>query len=328
MVGAASHHLPKTRAASPRTRPTGSAPLVAGGTASDKNRPASACTPGSDRRKWLLDVAFGATHAGASRKNSHSEDHGQASGEGVRNGRLDNLASTASPRPLLADLSTQFRKCPTGIGLSPLPLAAFAWRGDRGSGWRSHAQRRTDPAVATLRAEAGYWKSRHADALRRNEQLQDQLHQTQAEVRQLQYRLFGRKTECRLAGQNIAALVDEDLQEPVRKGGGRPGHPGHRRQGYAHLPAVEEFRELAEEARRCLQCGKLRRERTDTEGSQQLDVKVRAYGPTPTSDPACSDFVPSDASGLSHAIRQTRPPPNPAPTMRKESSCLEACSPR
>ena len=131
--------------------------------------------------------------------------------------------------------------------------------------------------VTTLRAEAGYWKSRHADALRRNEQLQSQLDEARAEVRQLQHRLFGRKAERRLAGQDIAALVDEDLQEPARTRGGQLGHTGHRRQGYAHLPAVEEFCELAEEARCCPQCGKPRLEMVATEDSQQLEVEVRAY---------------------------------------------------
>ncbi|RPJ23468.1 MAG: IS66 family transposase, partial [Planctomycetaceae bacterium] len=131
--------------------------------------------------------------------------------------------------------------------------------------------------VSTLRAEAGYWKSRHADALKRNEDLKRQLDQARAEVRQLQQRLFGRKAECRLAGQKIAALVDEDLQAPDRKRGGQRGHVGHRRESYAHLPAQEEFCELPEEARRCPHCGKPRVEMATTEDSQQLEIEVRAH---------------------------------------------------
>jgi hypothetical protein len=98
--------------------------------------------------------------------------------------------------------------------------------------------------VLPLRAEAGYWKSRHADALQRNEQLKAQLEQAQAEIRQLKERLLGRKAECRLAGQKIAELVDEDRQRPARKRGDQAGHTGHRRASIAHLPARAEFCEL------------------------------------------------------------------------------------
>ena len=40
---------------------------------------------------------------------------------------------------------------------------------------------------------------------------------------------------------------------------------------------MEEFCELAEEARCCPQCGKPRLEMVATEDSQQLEVEVRAY---------------------------------------------------
>ena len=131
--------------------------------------------------------------------------------------------------------------------------------------------------VSILRADVGYWKSRHADALKRNEDLQRQLDQARAEVRRLQQRHFGHKAECRLAGQKIAALVDEDLQEPDRQRGGQKGHAGHRRESYAHLPAEEEFCELPEEARCCPHCGKPRVEMSSTEDSQQLEIEVRAH---------------------------------------------------
>src|SRR3989304_5677119 len=108
--------------------------------------------------------------------------------------------------------------------------------------------------VATLRAEAGYWKSRHADALQRNEELQVEVQQARVETRQLKDRLFGRKTEHRLAGQDIAELVDEDLALAPRKRGGQAGHVGRRRRNYTHLPAVEEFRTLPAEAQCCSRC--------------------------------------------------------------------------
>ena len=131
--------------------------------------------------------------------------------------------------------------------------------------------------VATLRAEAGYWKSRHADAVKRNEQLQAELQQARGEVRQLKAKLFGRKAERRLAGQDLAKLIEDEGQSPPRKRGGQPGHRGHRRIDYSHLPAVEEIRTLPSEERRCERCGKPRLEMADTEDSEQVEIEVRAH---------------------------------------------------
>jgi transposase len=131
--------------------------------------------------------------------------------------------------------------------------------------------------VATLRAEAGYWKSRHADAVKRNEQLQSELDQARGEIRQLKDKLFGRKSERRSAGQHLAKLVEEEGPSPPRKRGGQPGHRGHGRIDYSHLPAVEEIRTLSAEERRCERCGKPRLEMTDTEDSEQIEIEVRAH---------------------------------------------------
>jgi ssDNA-binding Zn-finger/Zn-ribbon topoisomerase 1 len=131
--------------------------------------------------------------------------------------------------------------------------------------------------VATLRAEAGYWKSRHADTVKRNEQLQAELHQARGEIRQLKARLFGRKSERRSAGQDLAKLVEDEGSSPPRKRGGQPGHRGHRRIDCSHLPASEEIHTLPVEERRCERCGKPRLEMTDTEDSEQIEIEVRAH---------------------------------------------------
>src|SRR5882757_2618968 len=46
-----------------------------------------------------------------------------------------------------------------------------------------------------LRQQAGYWQSRHRDALRRIGELEQQVEQLQGEKRQLQADLFGRRSE-------------------------------------------------------------------------------------------------------------------------------------
>jgi transposase len=131
--------------------------------------------------------------------------------------------------------------------------------------------------VTTLRAEAGYWKSRHADAVKRNRQLQAELQQARGDIRQLKDKLFGRRSERRLAGQDLAKLVEEERPSPPRKRGGQPGHRGHRRIDYSHLPAVEEICTLSAEEQRCQRCGKPRLEMSDTEDSEQVEIEVRAH---------------------------------------------------
>src|SRR4030066_1697320 len=49
--------------------------------------------------------------------------------------------------------------------------------------------------VRQLRCDVGYWKSRHADAVKRNERLTEELHQAQGQIRSLQGKLLGRKSE-------------------------------------------------------------------------------------------------------------------------------------
>jgi uncharacterized coiled-coil DUF342 family protein len=54
---------------------------------------------------------------------------------------------------------------------------------------------RLSQQVLELRRETGYWKSQHANALKRIESLEEELEQARAEIRKLQQRLFGRKSE-------------------------------------------------------------------------------------------------------------------------------------
>ena len=48
---------------------------------------------------------------------------------------------------------------------------------------------------ADFRREVGYWKSQHANAVKRIEQLKVELDQSRGQVRALQDKLFGRKSE-------------------------------------------------------------------------------------------------------------------------------------
>jgi hypothetical protein len=65
---------------------------------------------------------------------------------------------------------------------------------------------------AELRCEVGYWKSRHADAVKRNVKLQAELDQAKAEIRQLKDERFGKQSEKQSASDRSNQL--DDPQQP------------------------------------------------------------------------------------------------------------------
>ncbi len=133
--------------------------------------------------------------------------------------------------------------------------------------------------VAELRCEAGYWKSRHADALERIEGLKQELDQTKAENRKLKDRLFGTKSEKKKNKDRSNHLDDpqDSVAKGKRKRGGQKGGSGHGRRDYSHLPEQEEFVEVRPEERVCPRCGKPFAEMSDSEDSEQIEIEIRIY---------------------------------------------------
>ena len=71
--------------------------------------------------------------------------------------------------------------------------------------------------VSELRCEAGYWKSRHADAVTRNQELQEELDQAKAEIRKLKADQFGRKSEKQSSSDRSNDLDDPTDQNSANK---------------------------------------------------------------------------------------------------------------
>jgi transposase len=130
-----------------------------------------------------------------------------------------------------------------------------------------------------LRQQAGYWKSRHRDAVYRISELEQQVEQLKGEKRQLQADLFGRRSEARALNDRSNHLDDpqDDAQQSKRKRGQQPGNPGPKRRDYSSLPVREEFVELPQEQCVCPDCGQPLRLRTDTEDSEQIEIDVCAH---------------------------------------------------
>lgn len=129
-----------------------------------------------------------------------------------------------------------------------------------------------------FRREVGYWKSQHAKAVNRIKQLEEELDQSRGQVHALQDKLFGRKSEKSAQGNRSNDLFDpEEATATARKRGAQPGHAGHGRRDYSHLPVTEEFVSLPDESLVCPICGKSAAMMSDTEDSEVLEIDVRAH---------------------------------------------------
>jgi transposase len=133
--------------------------------------------------------------------------------------------------------------------------------------------------VAELRQEAGYWKGMFAQAKRKNEKPRNEIDALHAENRQLKDKLYGTKSEKKSSQDRSNQLEDPNgpRAAPKRSRGHQRDKPGPRRRDHSHLPVVEELVELRDDQCRCPQCGKLRKEMTETEDSELVEIDVRAY---------------------------------------------------
>jgi hypothetical protein len=132
--------------------------------------------------------------------------------------------------------------------------------------------------VSELCCEVGYWKSRHADAVKRIEQLKEELDQSRGQTRALQDKLFGRKSEKSARSDRSNDLFDpEEIAAALKHRGAQPGHEGHRRRDYSHLPVQEEFVPLPAAILACPICGKPAGMMSATEDSDVLEIDVRAH---------------------------------------------------
>ena len=107
----------------------------------------------------------------------------------------------------------------------------------------------------------------------------EELDQSRGEIRTLQDKLFGRKSEKSARSDRSNDLFDpEEVRAAVKKKrGAQPGHEGHGRRDYSHLPVEEEFVPLPEELLACPHCGKPAAMMSATEDSELLEIDVRAY---------------------------------------------------
>jgi transposase len=128
-----------------------------------------------------------------------------------------------------------------------------------------------------LRQQAGYWQSRHADAVRRLAALEQDNEQLRGENRKLQAERFGRRSEKQSGSDRSNELEDPADAKPKRPRGRQPGQPAPRRRDYSHLPTREQFLDLPEVEQVCPDCG-LPLKACGSEDSEQLEIEIVVYG--------------------------------------------------
>src|SRR4051812_38879863 len=168
-----------------------------------------------------------------------------------------------------------------------------------------------------FRQQAGYWKSRHRDALQRITELERNVEQLEGEKRQLKADLFGKSTETTTRSDRSNYLDDpqDDSQETQRKRGQQPGNAGPKRRDYSHLPAREKILELPAEQCVCPDCGQPLASHGYTDDSEEIEIEVGAYrrvirrrryrrtctcdGPTTIMAPPAPKLIPKGRYGVS-----------------------------
>jgi transposase len=168
-----------------------------------------------------------------------------------------------------------------------------------------------------FRQQAGYWKSRHRDALQRISELDQKVEQLEGEKRQLKADLFGKSTETTTRSDRSNHLDDpqDDSREAQRKRGQQPGNAGPKRRDYSHLPVRAKVLELPPEQCVCPDCGQPFVSHGYTDDSEEIEIEVGAYrrvirrrryrrtctcdGPTTILAPPAPKLIPRGRYGVS-----------------------------
>ncbi len=165
-----------------------------------------------------------------------------------------------------------------------------------------------------LRQQAGYWQSRHADALHRLATVQQENEQLRGEIRKLQAQRFGRRSEKQSSSDRCNELDDPADARPKRPRGRQPGQPAPRRRDYSHLPAREQVLDLPEADKLCPSCGQPLKA-CGSEDSEQIEIEIVVFrrliqrrraqrtcdcpGPRTCTAPPAAKLIPKSLLGVS-----------------------------
>ena len=126
-----------------------------------------------------------------------------------------------------------------------------------------------------LQWRANYWETQYKQLKAKNEELKQELILTEAKIKDLQNRVFGKKSEKR---SSLPSEKGDSSASGKRPRGHVTGNPGHGRTERPHLPIVMDEIDLPEGKQCCACCGlpHLRKEALD-EYSDLIEVQVKAH---------------------------------------------------
>jgi transposase len=126
-----------------------------------------------------------------------------------------------------------------------------------------------------LKWQGNYWKRQHGHLREQNEGLKQELALAHAKVRDLEQRLYGKKSEKGTTKRDSPA-TDEN-KDCCRPRGQQKGSKGHGRTSRPDLAVIEEERDVAPEDQKCCLCGKAYKPLSQTEDSRIIEVQVKAH---------------------------------------------------
>lgn len=126
-----------------------------------------------------------------------------------------------------------------------------------------------------LKWQGNYWKSQHAHLKKQNEELKQALELAYAKIRDLEQRLYGKKSEKGTLKRNSFTTDGRPISSRPR--GQQKGSQGHGRTPRPDLPVVEEEQDVAPEDKQCPICQKAYDLLFQTEDSKITEVHVKAH---------------------------------------------------
>src|SRR5437879_1029849 len=140
--------------------------------------------------------------------------------------------------------------------------------------------RRLRLQLIELRLQANYYRSQHQRAVqravKREAELKEQIQCLQAEIHELERRLYGQKSETASATKPEATSPANDNHRKKRSRGQQPGGKGHGRRHHDHLPTTSENCVLAKDQQCCAHCHEPFVEIPGTADGDILEIEVRA----------------------------------------------------
>jgi transposase len=129
--------------------------------------------------------------------------------------------------------------------------------------------------VVELRCQAHYWRAQHERAVQREADSKDEIQRLKAEIRELERRLYGRKSEASSATNPKPPQLPTNPKPRSR--GQQRGSKGHGRRHHDHLTTKHENCDLPHDQKCCSCCGEPFEEIPGTADGDILEIDVRAH---------------------------------------------------